>query len=136
MTAERALRARGDRFAIATPHAAATRAGLEAFDAGGTAVDAGVTACAVLAVVYPHMCSIGGDLFALVGRPGGEVVAVNGSGAAPAAVDPEALRREHGRMPLTGPHAIMVPGVLAGWRALLDFEGRRGWPRPSAQPCG
>lgn len=136
MTARDVPSAHGRRLAIATPHAAATRAGLQAFDAGGTAVDAAVTACAVLAVVYPHMCSVGGDLFALVARPGGGVVAVNGSGAAPAAVDPEALRREHGRMPLTGPHTVTVPGVLAGWQALLELEGKRGLAEALAPAIG
>jgi gamma-glutamyltranspeptidase len=119
----RALEARGRRLAIATPLAAATRAAL---DGGGTAVDAAVTACAVLAVAYPHMCSIGGDLFALLRRPTGEVVAVNGNGAAPAAADAEALRRREGRMPLTGPATITVPGVVAAWRSLLEMEGTRG----------
>jgi gamma-glutamyltranspeptidase/glutathione hydrolase len=47
--------------AIATPHAAATRAGLQAFEHGGSAVDAALAAAAVLAVVYPHQTSIGGD---------------------------------------------------------------------------
>ncbi len=54
----------GDR----TPHAAATRAGVEAFEAGGTAMDAALPAATTLAVVYPHMCGVGGDLFALVPR--------------------------------------------------------------------
>jgi len=52
--------------AIASPHALATRAGERALHDGGTAVDAAVATCAVLTVVYPHMCSIGGDIQALL----------------------------------------------------------------------
>lgn len=105
----------GRRLALATPHSAATDAGAAAFKAGGNAVDAALTACSVLAVVYPHMCSIGGDLFALLHRPGGEVVAINGSGAAPVELSPEDVGLA---MPVTGPHTITVPGVLAGWETL------------------
>ena len=115
---EPATRRRGRRLALATPHTAATEAGVAAFDAGGNAIDAALTACSVLAVVYPHMCSIGGDMLALVHRPGGEVVALNGSGAAPIELSPAEVRGLGAHMPLTGPDTITVPGVLAGWETL------------------
>lgn len=120
----RPLVAAGPRLAIAAPHEAATEAGLAAFDRGGSAVDAALTACAVLAVVYPHMCSIGGDLFALLHPPSGQVVAVNGSGAAPAGIDVDLVRGRSSRMPLTGPDTITVPGVLAAWEDLRRLGGR------------
>ena len=63
--------ASGMRFAIASPHAAATDAGTLAFHSGGSAVDAALAAAAVLAVVSPHMCSVGGDVFALLRQPDG-----------------------------------------------------------------
>jgi len=92
------------RLAIATPHRLASEAGAAAFRAGGTAVDAALAAAAVLAVVAPQDCALGGDAFALVALPGGEVHAVNGSGAAAAAVDPAAVRARHdGTMPIRGP---------------------------------
>ena len=93
---ERTLSARGQRFAIATPHVAATEAGRAAFEAGGNAVDAALAAATTLAVVYPHSCGVGGDLFALVEEPEGRTIALNASGAAPRAVDVEAVRRLHG----------------------------------------
>lgn len=118
------------RYGIATPHGAATEAGVAAFEAGGTAVDAALTAAAVLTVVYPHMCAIGGDLVALVAAPGGDVSCVNATGAAAAALDPAGLAARHGGvMPATGPDTITVPGMVGGWAALARLGARSDWPR-------
>lgn len=111
--------------AIATPHALATEAGAAAFRDGGNAVDSALAAAAVLAVVYPHMCSIGGDVIALVGRPDAEAVAVNGSGAAAAASSPDSLRDRGSGMPLVGPDTISVPGAVGAWETLSAFAGRQ-----------
>jgi gamma-glutamyltranspeptidase/glutathione hydrolase len=119
---ERVLSAGGSRFAISTPHGAATAAGVAAFDAGGNAVDAALAAATTLAVVAPHMCGVGGDLFALVREPSGDVVALNASGAAPADVDAAAIAQRHGEMPEHGPHTVTVPGAVSGW-----WELARGW---------
>jgi gamma-glutamyltranspeptidase len=132
VTEPRTLGGQGARFAIATPHAAATRAGAAAFDAGGNAVDAALAAATTLAVVYPHMCGVGGDLFALVREPEGRIVVVNASGAAPAAVDPATLARVHDEMPLYGPHAVTVPGAVSGWAALAADWSALGLERALA----
>ncbi|MYW05036.1 gamma-glutamyltransferase [Streptomyces sp. SID3343] len=110
-------------FALATPHALATSAGQEAVRDGGNAVDAALAAAIALTVVYPHQCSVGGDLIALVSRRGEQPIAVNGSGAAPLAADPDAFGR-HGPMPVTGPLTVTVPGVVAGWAGLSRAAGR------------
>ena len=115
--------AQGERFAVATPHEAATRAAVEAFESGGNAVDAAVAANAVLAVAYPHMCGIGGDLFAIVDDGHGPAV-VNGSGAAAQAMDPDRVQRENGTMPLDGPLSVSVPGTIAAWETLVRRYGR------------
>ena len=105
-------------YAVAAPHIAASEAGRDAFERGGNAVDAALAAAAVLAVVYPHMCTVGGDLFALLHAPGGETTAYNASGASPSALDIDALRASHRYMPMRGPYTVTVPGVLSGWAAL------------------
>lgn len=124
------LSAAGGRFAIATPHAQATAAGLAAFEAGGNAIDAALAAATTLAVVYPHMCGVGGDLFALVQHPGGDVLSIHSAGRAPSGIDVGAVRAAHdGRMPGRGPFTVTVPGAVAGWRAVHDRGARLGWPR-------
>lgn len=104
--------------AIATPHALATTAGARTYAVGGNAIDAALAAAATLAVVYPHQCSIGGDLFALVTNGSGRTWSVNGSGAAPAGLSASELRRQGAEMPEGGPHSITVPGVVAGWQTI------------------
>ncbi len=120
------FRADGTRWAIATPHTAATAAGAEAFERGGTAMDAALHAAVTLAVAYPHMCGVGGDLFALVQRSDGEVLAINSSGRSPTSADPSALDGL-AAMPIRGPVPITVPGAVAGWRALHETGAVLPW---------
>jgi gamma-glutamyltranspeptidase len=120
--------ARGGRWAVATPHPAASEAAAAAFANGGNAVDAALHAAVTLAVVYPHMCGVGGDLFALVQNPDGKLVAIDSSGRAPAGADPEGLRAAHGTsMPDAGPTTITVPGAIRGWDALHDQGAALPW---------
>ena len=117
-------------YAIATPQVDASRAGAHALATGGNAIDAALAAAAVLTVTYPHNCAVGGDLFALVRRPDGDIVSVNASGPAAAAVDLDAMRARVGpTMPVTGPLTVTVPGLVAGWGVLHELGASRSWSR-------
>src|SRR5687767_76728 len=110
---------------VASEHPAASQAGVTALAQGGHAVDAAVAANAVMGVVCPMMCGVGGDLFAIVSEHDGKLHGVNASGWAPARLTPEFLERADARsMPQSGVHSITVPGAVAGWSLLLERFGR------------
>src|SRR3989337_177332 len=78
---------------VVTPHPLAPAAGVDALRAGGTAVDAAISANAMLAVVYCNACGLGGDAFALVWDPAeGELHGFNGSGRSPAGLTIDTVR--------------------------------------------
>ncbi len=117
--------ARGRRGAVVAPHHLATAAGLATLRSGGSAVDAAIATNAVLAVVMPSSCGIGGDAFWLIwDEATGQQHALNGSGRAPAGADAAALR-ERGRsvLPKRGPLTITVPGAVRSWG---DAHARHG----------
>ena len=124
------------RVALAAPHPAAIEAGRAVVAAGGNALDAALAAAAALTVVYPHQCSIGGDLVAVVRPAGGVPKAVLSIGAAPLTIDVAALRAAGERMPMTGPLTVTVPGVVAGWAAVAGLGARLGWAQRLAPAIG
>ena len=69
----------------ATSHPLASQAAVDILKAGGSAVDAAIAANAVLGVVEPTGCGVGGDLFALVWDASEKrLVGLNASGRSPA----------------------------------------------------
>ncbi|HET7530432.1 MAG TPA: gamma-glutamyltransferase [Mycobacteriales bacterium] len=105
----------------------AAEAGVAMLRAGGSAADAAVAASAVLAVTTQHMCGMGGDLFALVHRPGDAAPAVlNASGRSGSGADAERLRADgHPAMPAYDDiRAVPVPGCVDGWLTLHSRFGR------------
>jgi gamma-glutamyltranspeptidase/glutathione hydrolase len=112
---------------VATPHYLATLAGLRVLQDGGNAVDAAVAANAVLTVVYPHMCSLGGDAFFLIWEPREQrLVGLNGSGRAPQGISLAALRdRGFREVPAKGPWGVTVPGAVDAWATVLARYGTR-----------
>ena len=116
---------RGSRCAVAAADQLATQAGMWAFARGGNAVDAAIAANAAIAVTGPHLCGMGGDLFAIVSTPVGDLVGLNASGRAGSGADAAALRAE-GRtaMPLRGDiRSVTIPGCVDGWIALHERFG-------------
>jgi gamma-glutamyltranspeptidase/glutathione hydrolase len=95
-------------------------------DAGGNAVDAAIAANAVLGVVLPTACGIGGDLFALVHTPGAAAPHVlNASGRGGTGLDAAELRaRGHAQVPPYSPWSVTVPGCVDGWEALAARHGK------------
>jgi len=128
--------ARARDWAVAAPHRLASEAGVQAFAAGGNAIDAAIAAAAVLAVVYPNQCTIGGDLIALVGLPDGTAHVLNASGRAPQGVDVDAVRSAHRRMPESGALTVTVPGVVDGWHELARRWGRRPVAEATTRAAG
>ena len=110
---------------VATTQPLAAAAGVRALMNGGNAVDAAVTAAAVLNVVEPHSTGIGGDLFALVWTADDKrVQALNACGRSPAAASLEELRsRGYQGIPDQSPFSVTVPGTVSGWETLLDRHG-------------
>ncbi|HUF68333.1 MAG TPA: gamma-glutamyltransferase [Longimicrobiales bacterium] len=109
--------------AVATSQPLASQAGLAVLQRGGNAVDAAVTAAAVLSVVEPYMSGVGGDMFAILwSAEEARLVGINGSGRSGSLMTREALSSV-GRIPGDGPKTITVPGALSGWAALLEQYG-------------
>ena len=111
---------------VATTQPLAASAGVRAMMYGGNAVDAAVTAAAVLNVVEPHSTGIGGDLFALVWtEKDRRVQALNACGRSPAGASLEELRcKGFQSIPDQSPYSVTVPGTVSGWETLLDRYGR------------
>ena len=111
----------------ATSMPAATLTALDVLRAGGNALDAAIAAVAVLCVIEPQSTGIGGDNFCLWKRPGKPVVAINGSGRAPAAATIDWFEGQGiTAIDDTGPHSVTVPGAVGSWEALLAAHGTKG----------
>ena len=117
--------ARGGFGAVVAPHHLASTAGLGILRSGGSAVDAAIATNAVLGVVMGEACGLGGDAFWLVWDEAvGALAALNGSGRAPASVDPARLRASGlAALPFRGPLTITVPGAVRSW---ADAHARWG----------
>ena len=122
--------------AVAAPHALAAQAGRDILIQGGNALEAMVAMAASVAVVYPHMNSIGGDGFWIIREPKGKVRAIEACGFAGAkatVASYEAL----GGIPTRGPlAALTVPGAVGGWKAALELGEHLGGNLPLADILG
>ena len=121
----------------ATTHPLATLAAIDVLREGGNAVDAAVVAGAMLAVIEPTQTGVGGDCFVLLKREGQPVIALNGSGAAPAAVSVGRLA-EAGITALDpeSAHTVTVPGAVRSWARLVEDHGTFDFARLLAPAIG
>lgn len=109
--------------AIASSQPLASQAGLAVLQNGGNAIDAAVTAAAVLGVIEPHMSGLGGDLFAILWSADEQsLIGLNASGRSGSLMTRERLQAV-GRIPNEGAKSVTVPGALSGWAALLESHG-------------
>ena len=121
---------------VTAPHHLAANSALSVLREGGNAIEAMVAAAASIAVVYPHMNSIGGDGFWIVSEPGHEPVAIDACGRAAALATIEfytsrGLHAIPGRGPLA---ANTVAGAISGWQEALAHSARLGGPSGARLP--
>ena len=114
---------------VATAQTLASQAGAQILARGGSAVDAAITANAVLGLVEPMMNGMGGDLFALLwDAHTGKLTGINASGWAPKKLTPEFLKGQgYATMPSSGIHTVTVPGCVDGWSKLHKRYGKLPW---------
>jgi gamma-glutamyltranspeptidase/glutathione hydrolase len=118
----------GEGGMVVAPHRAAAQAGAEVLRAGGNALEAAIATAATIAVVYPHMNSIGGDCFALVSEPGKPPRAVMASGGAGKLATRERYEAKgYDAVPSRGGDAALtVAGAVSGWNLLHEISTALG----------
>lgn len=111
---------------VATSHPLAVEAGVEILRRGGSAMDAAIASNAVLSVVEPMSCGIGGDVFAIIwDADTNDLHGFDGCGRAPEQMTRAAYaERDLDRIPLRGPLSWTVPGCVDGWFMLHQRFGR------------
>jgi gamma-glutamyltranspeptidase/glutathione hydrolase len=111
----------------ATSQPLATMTAIRILQQGGNAVDAAIAANAVLGVVEPMSCGIGGDLFAIVwDAKTKKLIGLNASGRSPAATSIELFKAKGlAAIPTHGPLSWSVPGCADGWDQLRKRFGTK-----------
>ena len=112
---------------VATSQPLAAQAGLDILKRGGNAADAAVAAGAVMGVVEPMSCGIGGDLFVIYwDNKTKKLYGLNGSGRSPYKLTREVFTKQGlTEIPDEGPLSWSVPGCVAGWSDLVARFGSR-----------
>ena len=111
----------------ATSHPLAAKVAVQMLEAGGNAMDAAIAGAVLLGICEPQMTGIGGDCFVLL-TPAGEnrVVALNGSGRAPAGIDAEKLRAKGPVITPYSADAVSIPGAIDAFCRLSKDWGKLG----------
>jgi gamma-glutamyltranspeptidase/glutathione hydrolase len=104
---------------VSSSHPQVSSVGHHVLVDGGNAIDAALAMAAMSWLVLPGQCGVGGDLFAVVREPSGEVWTVGASGFGPDGGDLDFYRSQGLQtLPLEGALAVAVPGEPAGMAAL------------------
>jgi gamma-glutamyltranspeptidase/glutathione hydrolase len=112
----------------ATSHPLAAKVAVDVMERGGNAVDAAIAGAVLLGICEPQMTGIGGDCFVLI-KPSGreDVIALNGSGRAPAGYSAAAMRdRGLTTVPTNGVEAVTLPGAVDAFCRLSADWGKLG----------
>ncbi len=109
----------------ATSHPLATQAALDILREGGSAVDAAITANAMLGLMEPTGCGIGGDLFAIIwDAESGQLHGLNASGRSPKNLTRDYfIENGYAMIPQRGALSVSVPGTIDGWFELHERFG-------------
>ena len=115
----------------ATSHPLATQTAIDVLKDGGNAIDAAIAANAVLGLVEPTGCGIGGDLFAIVWiEEDKKLYGLNSSGPAPQDMSIKKLKAMGiEKIPPYGALPVTVPGAVAGWTALHKRFGNKSFDK-------
>lgn len=104
---------------VTTPHWRATEVGAQVLERGGTAIEALVAAGAVLSVVYPHFCGLGGDAVWMVSDENGRAQSFLGIGQAALNGEPKL------DIPLRGAGSMLTTACLVdSWEKVLNHSAR------------
>ncbi len=111
----------------ATSHPLAAKVAVQMLEAGGNAMDAAIAGAVLLGICEPQMTGIGGDCFVLFTPPGEDrVLALNGSGRAPAGIDADDLRAKGAVIAPYSADAVTVPGAVDAFCRLSKDWGKLG----------
>lgn len=112
----------------ATSHPLAAKIACQILEAGGNAVDAAIAGAVTLGICEPQMTGIGGDCFILM-KPANrnDIIALNGSGPAPAGLSSDALRaRGLNTVPVGDVSSVTVPGAIDAFCRISKDYGKLG----------
>lgn len=112
----------GRRGMVSSAHYLASQAGLNVLRDGGNAMEAAITVNAVLNVVQPYACGMGGDVFYLIYLAGErKVLFLNGSGRSPFSSSIEFfLNKGMNKIPMRGIFSVTVPGCIHAWQEIYE----------------
>ena len=121
---------------VATSHPLAAQAGLDILKKGGNAADAAITASAMLGLVEPMSCGIGGDVFVIYwDNKTKTLYGLNGSGRSPHSISRKVFQDKGlDEIPINGPLSWSVPGCVDGWEMVRKRFGTLGFKDLLADP--